>query len=208
MTIHPTFQLNRVPDAFVRATIERDHYLKRWPDPRSLPFAYALSVSDRQLASDGRPHGIIVFKKPQHHKQRALFGHPGLPTSWQILDMARVWVHPSLQSCRWIGPDRSGKIVTHSLCIFSRMVALSLARVQRDWIAHHPPRFPDLPYHVELILSYCDRQHHQGVGYRASGFTLHGPTADDTKDLYVRHLRLPRWRWSDNLFATEEQVYQ
>src|SRR5687767_9987427 len=86
-----------------------DHYLHRWPDARSLPFAYALYVPDRfaisgagdlepgYYAPDGRLWGLVVMKKPQHHKQRGLFGHAGLPTSWQVLDLARVWIHPRLQ---------------------------------------------------------------------------------------------------------------
>lgn len=175
---------------------QRDHYLHRWPDPRSLPFAYALAVNGQVYAADGRLNGIVVFKKPQHHQQRGLFGYKGLPTSWQVLDLARVWVHPDLQHKQPNG---------HAGNVFSQMVGLllrprghdRLSIVQRDWIRHHPPRFPNEPYHIEVVISYCDLEHHDGAAYRASGFTWNGYTADRTKEVYYRLLTPPRADWRD-----------
>lgn len=193
------FSVERVDEAIVRPTIEECHYLKRWPHPLSLPFAYRLIVAEPEgratpaAASDGRPWGVVVMKKCQHHKQVGLFGFEGLPTAWQVLDLARVWIHPALQSCRFTGPDRKGQVRQHSSCVFSRMTALVLRRCQRDWVEHHPPVYPHLPYHIELVLSYCDRAHHQGTGYKASGFTHFGETSDKTKDIYIRRLSRPRW---------------
>src|SRR5687767_13664022 len=37
----------------VRRTIEQRHYLRRWPDPRSIPFAYRLVCDGTPLARDG-----------------------------------------------------------------------------------------------------------------------------------------------------------
>lgn len=165
--------------AAVRRHCELYHYLRRYPDPRSLPFGYALVVDDELHATDGRLYGLLVFKKPQHHKQRHLFGYPGLPTAWQVLDLARVWIHPCLQQ-----PGRN---------VFSQMVALALRRVQRDWLDHHPPRFPARPYHIRLIISYADLRHHAGTAYRASNFKLWG--VQHNKALYVRHLKQPVWQW-------------
>ncbi len=199
-----TFSVQRVPEYFVRATIEQHHYLHRYPDPRSLPFAYALAVDGRLLHADGRPLGIVVYKKLQHHKQTGLFGGSGQPTAWQVLDLARVWVHPDLQSVSWTGLDRKRRPVRHTLNVFSRIVSLSLKAVQRDWLTHHPPVYPELAYHVELILSYCDREHHQGTGYRAAGFSLWGETSDGTKDIYLRHLRPPTWICQPSLIPGEQ----
>jgi len=186
----------RCPDKLVRATVEHDHYLKKWPDPRSLPFAYCLLVDGQALAGDGRPYGIVVMKKLQHHRQRGLFGYDGLPTAWQVLDLARVWIHPDLQGIRWTGTDRRGQQVQHTLNAFSRMVSGVLRRVQKDWLEHHPPVFPELPYHIELVVSYCELQHHDGVGYRASNFESLGLSTDKTKEIYLRRLRLPSWSWA------------
>jgi hypothetical protein len=165
----------------LRWTCETYHYLHRWPDPRALPFGYRLLVDDQRADADGQLWGLIVMKKPQHHGQRGLFGGDGLPTAWQVLDLARVWINPSLQ--------------TEGACVFSQFVGLVLRRVQADWLVHHPPRFPDLPYHIELIISYCERQHHDGTAYRACSFERAGLTADGTKELYFRRLRRPRKAW-------------
>ncbi len=189
----PSFSVCRAPERMIRPTVEGDHYLHCWPDPRSLPFGYSLAADGKPLHPDGRPWGIVVMKKLQHHRQKGLFGYPGLPTGWQVLDLARVWVHPELQAVSWEGRDRTGRIVRQTLNVFSRMVAMVLCRVQRDWLEHHPPVFPELPYHIELIVSYCELTHHDGTGYRASGFEGHGRTADGSKEIYVRRLRRPRW---------------
>lgn len=183
--------------ATVRQTIVQCHYLHRWPDPRSLPFGYRLIVDDSQAAGDGRPHGIVVFKKPQHHKQRGLFGYEGLPTAWQVLDLARVWVHP-----QWQRRDENG----HALSIFSRMVGRALRQVQRDWLTHHPPRFPDKPYHIELVISYCELAHHEGTAYRASNFKRLGISSDGKKELYGFTLKKPRWAWTIDQHEAPVQI--
>lgn len=188
-----------LPNSLLETTVIQHckdfHYLHRWPDARSLPFGYALEYNGSFYASDGRLNGLVVFKKLQHHQQRGLFGYKGLPTSWQVLDLARVWIHPSLQT------KRDG----HALCIFSQMIGRllhqsgheRLSPVQRNWLQHHPPRFPDQPYHIEVVISYCDLGHHDGVAYRASGFKWNGYTSDRTKEVYYRTLKTPRADWRD-----------
>lgn len=167
--------------AEVRAHCEDFHYLHRWPDPRSLPFGYALQVDGQLRAPDGRLLGLLVMKKPQHHHQRGLFGWPGLPTAWQVLDLTRVWIHPDLQQ-----PGAN---------VFSQMVGRMFRCVQADWLEHHPPRYPDLPYHITLIISYCELEHHDGTAYRASGFTSAGKTVDGSKEVYVHRLKPPLKSW-------------
>jgi hypothetical protein len=179
----------------VRQVVERCHYLHRWPDPRSLPFAYRLEVDGQRCTPDGQLCGVVVMKKPQHHRQIGMFGYPGLPTAWQVLDLARVWVAPYFQPFRHERPNRKGMETTHTLNVFSRMVGLVMRRVQADWLEHHPPVFPDLPYDILLIISYCELSHHDGTAYRACGFTKHGLTSDGSKELYYRRLRMPRKAW-------------
>lgn len=174
--------------AAVKDHCQQYHYLRRYPDPRSLPFAYVLVVDGELHQRDGRLNGLIVMKKPQHHKHRGLFGYEGLPTAWQVLDLARVWVHPDWQIHAANG---------HALGMFSRMVSLMTRQVQRDWLEHHPPVFPELPYHIELIISYADLRFHTGTAYRAAGFTqVSRPDAD--KALFYRRLKSPRWMWAPN----------
>lgn len=176
----------------VRQHCERDHYLHRYPDPRSLPFAYTLFQNETPWQSDGRLNGLVVFKKPQHHKQRGLFGYAGLPTAWQVLDLARVWIHPALQQ--------------PGMNVFSQMVSACIRQVQRDWLDHHPPRYPALPYHIELIISYADLRYHTGIAYRASNFTLHGIA--DGKALYTRHLKPPRWKWQPRMATAQLPLFE
>ncbi len=176
------FQVARCDDTELIEHVERYHYLHRWPDPRSLPFGYALEVEGQRHMSDGRLAGVVVFKKPQHHKQRGLLGYPDLPTSWQVLDLARVWIHPDLQ--------------LDGLNVFSRMVSKAIRRVQWDWLEHHPPVFPLLPYHITLIISYCELAHHDGTAYRASGFTRVGLSSDGKKEVYIRRLTAPLKSWT------------
>lgn len=185
----------RVTDAqllgVVRSHCEAHHYLHRWPDPRSLPFAYVLTVDDNFLTRDGELFGLTVYKKPQHHRQRGLFGYPGLPTSWQVLDLARVWINPELQ--------RPG------VNAFSQLVALCERRLNRDWLTHHPPRYPDQPYHLRLLLSYADLRYHRGTAYQASNFKLHA-TANG-KALYVRQLPAPRWTWQPSMTRAQLPLF-
>lgn len=35
-----------------------------------------------------------------------------------------------------------------------------------------PPCFPDEPYEIKVVLSYCDTARHKGTIYRAAGFEL------------------------------------
>ena len=84
-----------------------------------------------------------------------------------------------------------------------------LRRVQGDWLKHHPPRYPDEPYHIRLIMAYADRAvGHEGTIYRAANFELWGQTnntrrrhttrgEDDgnVKLIYVYRLQEPRWKY-------------
>ncbi len=188
-------QITRNDSDELRGHVERFHYLHKWPDPRSLPFAYHITIDGRKYAPDGRLNGLLVLKKPQHHKQRDLFGYDDLPTSWQVLDLARVWIHPYWQR----------KEAGHSLCIFSRATSRlwqptgkgdwRTNRLQLDWLDHHPPVFPALPYHILILLSYCQLAHHDGVGYRAAGFKSIGLSSDGEKEVYVRPFGKPKYIW-------------
>lgn len=190
-------QIKRDDSQILRQHVEEYHYLHKWPDPRSLPFAYRITVDGRSEARDGRLYGLLVLKKLQHHKQRGLFGYGNLPTAWQVLDLARVWIHPELQHKQANG---------HALAVFSRAVSQlwqpvgkpdqRMTRLQADWLAHHPPVYPELPYHIRVLVSYCQLDHHDGTGYKAAGLKSIGYTNDGEKEIYVRHFRQPKHVWS------------
>ncbi len=83
-------QIVRDDSYWVRHNIIEHHYLHKWPSPLSLPFSYRITVNGNHAAPDRRPFGIIVLKKLQHSRQKGVFGYAGLPTAWQLLDLARV----------------------------------------------------------------------------------------------------------------------
>jgi hypothetical protein len=183
--------------------VEELHYLHRYPDPRSLPFGYSLEITGETFPGtthdpDGNLWGIIVYKRLQHTRQRGLFGVGDTPTSWQVLDLARVWISPHLQMARTSHVNRRGDVVAQTSNIFSQFVGLTIRRVQADWLDHHPPRFPDQPYDITLVVSYCELEHHDGTAYRASGFERWGVTTDGTKEIYTRRLSAPRKAWKPN----------
>ena len=186
----------RDDSAYLRQHVIKYHYLHKWPDPRSLPFAYRIEINGQRFAADGRLNGLLVLKKLQHHKQHNLFGYDGLPTAWQVLDLARVWIHP-----QWQGRQSNG----HALAVFSRAVSQlwqpvgkpdqRLRRLQRDWLRHHPPVYPELPYHILILVSYCQLDHHDGTGYRASGLQSIGATSDGKKEIYIKRFPQPKAIW-------------
>lgn len=93
-----------------------------------------------------------------------MFGYPGLPTKWQVLSLARLWLHDDL-------PHNSETVV----------IAKALKLVQHRWLEVHPPRFLDEPYHVRRIISYADTRYHRGTIYRAANFREDGRTVSQKR---------------------------
>jgi hypothetical protein len=186
----------RAPTKWANDLVTRHHYLHRPVHPRACPFAYRIIV-DNQTA------GTIIMATIHFTRQRKLFGYPGLPTRWQVLVISRVWIDPQFQN-RTI-TDSKGR--PHTLPVATCAIAQMLKRVQRDWIDHHPPRFPNQPYHVRLVMAYADTGvGHEGVIYQAANFTLWGSTNNNRprhgsrgeqsgtiKKLYIYRLPKPEW---------------
>jgi hypothetical protein len=196
MKLRHRVHVSRAPIKWANALVTKRHYLHRPVHPLACPFAYRVTL-------DGQTCGVIVMATPHFVKKRGLFGYPGLPTKWQTLLVSRVWLDPAVQN-RTI-TDRRGH--THTLTVASCALAAVLRRVQRDWLAHHPPRFPDQPYHIRLILAYADiEEGHEGTIYQASNFERweitknrrrqhrpRGAGIDSAKILYIYRLPRPRW---------------
>jgi hypothetical protein len=176
---------------WANAMVEEHHYLHRAVHYRAHPFAYAVIL-------DGQTCGVIVVATPHFTRQRGLFGYPDLPTKWQVLVVSRLWLDPAVQ-----GRQANGHASNVASCALGKM----LRRVQRDWLDHHPPRYPDQPYHVRLMLAYADRGvGHEGTIYKAANFerwgetdntrrrhTTRGEHSGSVKVLYVYRLGRPRW---------------
>src|SRR5689334_21381279 len=73
------------------------HYMHRPVHPRANPFGWSLMFDGEITMVDGRPAGLIMFSSIHYTKLRGEFGYPGLPTKWQVLQLSRLWLHPSFQ---------------------------------------------------------------------------------------------------------------
>ena len=172
-------------DSLNRMAIEH-HYMHRPVHPRGSPFGWTVSF-------DGMPGmGFIIFASIHFTRLRGEFGYPGLPTKWQVLSLARLWLHDDL-------PRNS------ETCV----IAMAMKQVQRRWLEVHPPRFLREPYHVRKIISYTDTTFHSGTIYRAANFreigrtvsqkrhrNSRGPGSDAELICFVYDLPEPRWRYS------------
>lgn len=177
------------------------HYMHRAVHQRSCPFGWSISFDGRQYQPDGAPSGFIVFASIHYTRLAGEFGYDGLPTKWQVLSLARLWLHDNLKH-------------NSETCVIGKAMKL----VQRRWIEVHPPRFLDEPYHITKIISYSDTRFHQGTIYRAANFRESGRTVSqkrhhnsrgagmDGAELirFVYDLPMPRWEYQPaqpNLFT-------
>lgn len=148
------------------ATVIESHYLHKAVDPRARPMTYIVH-------EDGLRLGVVMLGIPHATRCRGWWGYPGLPTQWQVVDLCRIWLDPSLQGggsrCRFgVVPgfrDRRG--VWHPM-VATWVIGQVLGSVQRDRVALWPPVYPDQPYHIRLAISYHDPQYHRGTIYRQS----------------------------------------
>jgi hypothetical protein len=166
MKLRNHISVDRVSIDWANALVTERHYLHRPVHPRAHPFAYVVK-------RDGIPIGTIIMATPHFTRQRGLFGYPGLPTKWQILMVSRVWLDPSVQ-----GRQANG----HASNVASCALGSVMRTVQFDWLEHHPPIYPDEPYHICLVMAYADTSiGHEGTIYKAANFTLWGETINSRR---------------------------
>lgn len=141
---------------------EKYHYLHRRVHQRSCPFGYMVTFDGMTTMPDGLPCGFIIFASIHFTRQKNLFGYDGLPSQWQVLSLARLWLHDEL-------PKNSETIVISKAIQPKGLERIS--RVGMDWLRTHPPKIPGEPYHIRLIVSYADNTvGHAGTIYKAANF--------------------------------------
>lgn len=174
------------PDDLARAqrTVTEHHYLRAPVDARCSPVAYDVIL--------GAPvqHiriGVLIFGRPEatrcydggltygslRDKQagRARFDR------WEVLNLARVWLHPSVQAGgeyhhpAYLPGYRDRRGVWRST-LASTVIDQALDSIGYDYLLKRPPCFPDEPYEIRAVLSYCDTSKHRGTIYRAAGWRL------------------------------------
>ncbi|QBD75304.1 hypothetical protein EPA93_04535 [Ktedonosporobacter rubrisoli] len=159
------------------------HYLHTPVDVRCSPVALLVTLFNERV-------GCLIFGRPETTKVNGWYGSledvrmgKCRLSRWEILNLARVWLDPSLQSKgKWyhpqdlIGPsilpgfyDR--KLHWHS-SVASFLIGQAIDLIVFHYLICKPPVWMDEPYQIREILSYCDSHRHKGTLYRASGFTL------------------------------------
>jgi hypothetical protein len=145
------------------------HYMHRPIHQRAVPFGWAVRFDGELHQPDGAPSGFIMFASIHYTRLRGEFGYPGLPTKWQTLSLARLWLHDNL-------PRNSETVV----------IAKALKLVQARWLEVHPPVDWSQPYQVRKIISYSDCRYHQGTIYRAANFREVGRTTSAARKTNTR----------------------
>jgi hypothetical protein len=158
--------------------VTEHHYLRTPVDSRCSPLAYLVKRA-------GEPAGCLIFGRPE--ATRCYFWYGSVDdiamgkarlSRWEVINLARVWLHPSLQE----GASRIPNAA-------SMAVAAALRLVVVDYLSAHPPCFVEEPWQLREVLSYCDRRKHTGALYRALGFQSRRLSNDGNIETYVRPLR-------------------
>lgn len=167
--------------AAAQEAVAKHHYLHAPVDARCSPVAYLVTLAQERVV------GCLIFGRPEAtrcytgnltygsqadvERERAAFDR------WEVLNLARVWFDPRVQrGGHWYRPDllpgfrdRRGQWRSS---LASWCIETALALVGYDYLTQRPPVFPDEPYEIRAVLSYCDTRLHKGTIYEAAGFTL------------------------------------
>jgi hypothetical protein len=182
---------DRADVAWAQERIAAEHYLHTPVDSRCRPLIYLAhhqATWGAAAAAGPRAIAILIFGRPEatrcyvgglaYGSQADVQAGRAQFDRWEILNLARVWVHPYFQAGGlYCSPDDGLPGYTDRRGVWrstlaSSLIAEALARVGYDYLAQHPPVDCAYPYQIRACLSYCDRKLHKGTIYRASGFTL------------------------------------
>lgn len=167
----------------VEEAMRMEHYLHTMPDPRTALEVYTVALRCGPVFMENI--GALIFGRPEATVCRPWYGSltdalAGTVevTRWQVLNLARVWLHPDFQwGGRWYGEgilpgfvDRAG--VWRST-LASEAIRQAAQMIGFEYLLRRPPVFLDEPYEVRWLMSYCDRRLHRGTIYRAAGFELY-----------------------------------
>jgi hypothetical protein len=161
MSLKQRIQLIEQDREWLNAAAKAYHYMHRPVHQRATPFGWAVTFDGELYQPDGKPSGFIIFASIHYTRLRGEFGYAGLPTKWQVLSLARLWLHDNL--------PRNSETVVISKCL--RQTGHDrTALVQRRWLEVHPPVFLNEPYHIIKIISDADQYYHTGTIYEAANF--------------------------------------
>lgn len=169
------------------------HYLRTPVDDRCSVEAYLI-----HLEQFPRPAGCLIFGRPEATRVKGWYGSLEDVASgkcvlsyWSVLNLARVWIDPAFQrggQC-WYDPlpalpgylDRK-KVWRSTLA--SEAIRVAVQRIGYEYLLRRPPVFPEQPYQIEHLLSYCDVRRHKGTIYEAAGFERYREANADGKETW------------------------
>jgi hypothetical protein len=171
---------------WAQRTVRERHYRRCAVPTRACPEGWAVKLP----VFSGSVVGCLIVGRPQSTRCRPWYGSVEDArtgrcevTRWQVLNLARVWLDPLVQTGGWLCDrrwlpgytDRTGQwrstLASEALRELARRVGL-------EYLLARPPVFLDEPYQVRWLLSYCDSHQHRGVIYRAAGFELYRTNVD------------------------------
>jgi len=186
--------------SWVQVQVTLYHYRKTPVSLLSKPLAYIVLLHGRRI-------GCLIFGRPENTEtagwfsgdlQKKLDGSCRL-WYWEVLCLLRIWFHEDVQvGGSWHRPgivpgffDRNGD--WHSN-LASTVIERALDAIVIDYLLAFPPCFPELPYQLAEVLSYCDttQPRHRGTVYQQSGFHLVREN-DAGLQTYARAVRPLTW---------------
>lgn len=189
---------------WAESMITRHHYLHRMPDPRTSYEIFSVLVGARLM-------GALVIGRPEATRCADWYGSVEdvrtgrcAVTRWQVLNLARVWIHPEYQAggamCRPdVVPgfaDRRGQFQS---TLTSAVLRVAVQVIGYEYLKQRPPCFLDEPYEIKWLLSYCNTHLHRGTIYAASDFELYRLNGDG-----IQTWRIP----TPSLTAEQDRVVQ
>jgi hypothetical protein len=156
---------DRAGVAWAQRQVTKHHYLHAPVDVRCRPLVYLVIV-------DGKRSGCLMYGRPEStacydKNSKLTYGSSDDVQAgkarydrWELLNLARVWLRPSVQRDGWRYVPK----------LASQVIKMSLARVSYDYLSTYAP--VDCAYQIRCVLSYCDTSKHSGWIYLASRFKL------------------------------------
>lgn len=168
---------------WAQRAVTTGHYLYAPVDQRCSPVAYLIALDH----GPDRAIGCLIFGRPEatrcydggltYGSLKDIQSGKATYDRWEVLNLARVWLSPSVQrggllhSRRYLPgyTDRHGQWRS---TLASEAIGQALFSIGYDYLMQRPPCFVEEPYDIRAVLSYCDTRLHKGTIYRAAGFAL------------------------------------
>lgn len=166
--------------AWAQDTVAQHHYLRSAVLGRACPEGWGIHA-------DGIRNriGCLIVGRPQATRCRDWYGSVEdvergrvEVTRWQVLNLARVWLAPTVQAggilcAPFYLPGYTDRRGAWRSTLASTALRELVSRVGFEYLLARPPVFIEQPYEVRWLLSYCDTSKHRGTIYAAAGWTLY-----------------------------------